>query len=63
MVPVSFEEVIVNEGDGWNPVMYKISPPIAGIYYFLFGTATISNNKAEMDLHINGVSQFVAAVW
>ena len=63
VVPVPFEKVIVNEGDGWNPVTYKFSPPVAGIYYFSFGTATISNSKAEMDLLINGVSHFVAAIW
>jgi hypothetical protein len=37
--PVPFNNVVVNEGGGWNVTSYKFVAPVSGIYVFSFGTA------------------------
>jgi hypothetical protein len=37
--PVPFNNVVVNEGGGWNVTSYTFVAPVSGIYVFSFGTA------------------------
>ncbi len=37
--PVPFNNVVVNEGGGWNVTSYTFNAPVAGIYVFSYGTA------------------------
>ena len=51
--PIPFDRVLVNEGGGWNLATSKFSPPVLGIYYFTFGVASTSENKAAMIMMLN----------
>jgi hypothetical protein len=37
--PVPFNNVVVNEGGGWNATSYTFVAPVSGFYVFSFGTA------------------------
>ena len=61
--PVPFNNVMVNEGAGWNPNSYKFSPPVSGIYYFSLSVATASGKAASMYLMKNTQLSIMSNVW
>jgi hypothetical protein len=50
---VTYDNVLVNEGQGWNSASNAFIAPYQGLYFFSFGIATTSSNIACITLTLN----------
>ena len=49
-----FDQVLVNEGLGWNSTRNAFVTPQSGIYFFTFSGGITSKNYAVINLQVNG---------
>ena len=51
-----FDQVLVNEGHGWNSTLSAFLTPRSGIYLFSFSVGITMFRKAKINLQVNGIT-------
>ena len=63
MDPVVYPEVLVNEGNPWNPSSNSVRIPLSGYYYIYIGGACHPFSKMYTCLELNGIQQMGLSHW
>ena len=63
MDPLVYPEVIVNEGNPWDPSSNSVISPFTGYYYIYIGGATKPFSQMYTRLWLNGIQQMGLSHW
>jgi len=57
-IVLPFDNVIFNNGDGYDNTTYTFTAPVTGIYFFYSQFFTNSNDRYMVDFYLNGASLY-----
>ena len=63
MNPVTYNRVLVNLGNAWNPSTNTVTIPRTGYYYLHIGAGVRTGTGSFIYLDVNGIQQFRLAHW